>query len=71
MNKYYMLFLTFVCLFAIFITKFYPSKENRYDYYMNISDKGTTIYTFDGKFVTYLPFDSTQALDKALIEDNM
>lgn len=38
-------------------------------YQFDLEESGTTIYQ-DGRFVGYLPFDSTQSLDSLMIEDN-
>lgn len=41
------------------------------DYFVNITDSGTQIYTMQGKFVDFVPFDSTSLFDKAMMADNL
>ena len=85
MSKVYIIFLLFVLSLGLFITKFYGYNacidrsdktdsslcQCDYDYHVNISDEGTTIYSTDGKFVDYLPFDSSSNWDKAMLKDNL
>lgn len=42
-----------------------------FDYHINIDDNGTMLYNKKGKFVDFIPFDSTSRWDKALIKDNL
>lgn len=41
------------------------------DYFVNITDSGTQIYTMQGKFVDFVPFDSTSQFDRAILADNL
>lgn len=41
------------------------------DYFVNITDTGTQIYTMQGKFVDFIPFDSTSQFDRAILADNL
>lgn len=43
---------------------------SEYDYFININDDGTAIYSTSGQFVDYVRFDSASAWDKALMYNN-
>lgn len=86
MSKWYVALLSVVVLFSIYLLHHsngykacieHSDKTDAslckcsYDYHVNISDDGTQIYDSNGDFVDFLPFDSTQAFDKAMLKDNL
>ena len=46
-------------------------KPTGFDYAVNVTDTGTQIYTMQGKFVDFVPFDSTSQFDRAILADNL
>ena len=42
-----------------------------FDYCINVNDSGTVIYTPSGKFVDFVPFDSSSLFDQAILADNL
>lgn len=48
-----------------------PKFTAGYDYCINITDSGTQIYTLSGKFIDFVPFDSTSQFDRAILADNL
>lgn len=68
------LFVYTACI--IFLTWHYTSTYERikttgFDYAVNVTDSGTQIYTMQGKFVDFVPFDSASLFDKAMMADNL
>ena len=54
-----------------YTTTYNSIKPTGFDYAVNVTDSGTQIYTMQGKFVDFVPFDSTSAFDKAIMADNL